>query len=44
MFFKFYFLEIIEENDEDISFASVFQKMVELELEDLPPGGQIYSK
>lgn len=36
--------EIIEENDEDISFASVFQKMVELELEDLPPGGQIYSK
>merc|ERR1711881_396876 len=36
--------EIIEENDEDISFASVFQKMVEMDLEDLPPGGQIYSK
>jgi len=36
--------EIIEENDEDISFASVFQKMVEMDLEDLPPGGGIYSK
>merc|ERR1712241_1624993 len=36
--------EIIEENDEDISFASVFQKMVEMDMEDLPPGGGIYSK
>lgn len=36
--------EIIEENDEEISFASVFQKMVELEMEDLPTGGGIYSK
>lgn len=36
--------EIIEENDEEISLTSVFQKMVELEMEDLPDGGGIYSK
>jgi len=36
--------EIIEENDEEISLTSVFQKMVELEMEDLPSGGGIYSK
>merc|ERR1712020_580238 len=31
--------DIVKENDNDISFASVFQKMVEMDLEDLPPGG-----
>ena len=40
----FHFAEIIEENDEEISLTSVFQKMVELEMEDLPSGGGIYSK
>ena len=40
----FLFTEIIEENDEEISLTSVFQKMVELEMEDLPSGGGIYSK
>ena len=40
----FHFTEIIEENDEEISLTSVFQKMVELEMEDLPSGGGIYSK
>merc|ERR1711988_1647975 len=36
--------DLVKQNDNDIEFQKIFQKMVELELEDLPPGGQIYSK
>lgn len=36
--------DIITENGEEISFSSVFQKMVEEGIDDLPPGGGIHSK
>jgi protein phosphatase 1B len=36
--------DIISEFGEEITFSSVFQKMVEEGFEDLPPGGGIYSK
>merc|ERR1712242_316609 len=36
--------DIITENGEDITFSTVFQKMVEEGIEALPPGGGIHSK
>ena len=36
--------DIIEESGTDISFSSVFQKMIEEGIEGLPPAGGIHSK
>ena len=36
--------DIVTENDHDIEFSSVFQRLSEEEFPDLPPGGGLYSK
>ena len=38
------FSDIVTENDHDIEFSSVFQRLSEEEFPDLPPGGGLYSK
>ena len=40
----FPFLDIVKENDNDIEFHAVFQRLSEEEIPDLPPGGGLYSK
>ena len=37
-------LDIVKENDNDIEFHAVFQRLSEEEIPDLPPGGGLYSK
>jgi len=36
--------DIVKENDNDIEFHAVFQRLSEEEIPDLPPGGGLYSK
>ena len=38
------FLDVVKENDDDIEFHAVFQRLSEEEISDLPPGGGLYSK
>ena len=38
------FLDIVKENENDIEFHAVFQRLSEEEIPDLPPGGGLYSK
>ena len=40
----FSLLDIVKENDNDIEFHAVFQRLSEEEIPDLPPGGGLYSK
>ena len=36
--------DIVKENENDIEFHAVFQRLSEEEIPDLPPGGGLYSK
>merc|ERR1712141_47420 len=36
--------DVVKENDNDIEFHAVFQRLSEEEISDLPPGGGLYSK
>jgi len=36
--------DVVKENDDDIEFHAVFQRLSEEEISDLPPGGGLYSK
>ena len=40
----FSILDIVKENENDIEFHAVFQRLSEEEIPDLPPGGGLYSK
>ena len=40
----FFLLDIVKENENDIEFHAVFQRLSEEEISDLPPGGGLYSK
>ena len=39
-----FLLDIVKENENDIEFHAVFQRLSEEEIPDLPPGGGLYSK
>lgn len=41
---SFIISDIIKENDNDIEFASLFQRLTDEEFPDLPPGGGIHAK
>ena len=41
---SFCYLDIVKENDNDIEFHAIFQRLSEEEFPDLPPGGGLYSK
>ena len=36
--------DIVKENDNDVEFSTVFQRLMDEDFPDLPPGGGIHSK
>ena len=42
--YVYYISDIVKENENDIEFHAVFQRLSEEEIPDLPPGGGLYSK
>ena len=39
-----FFADIVKEHDNDVEFSAVFQRLMEEDFPDLPPGGGIHSK
>ena len=43
-FYFFYFSDLVKQNDNDIEFQKIFQRLCDEDIQNLPTGGELYSK